>query len=145
VGFIISLNLRRRHLDESQRAMVGARLATMRQGERIDLVEISTKVSQEQTAALLHVSRETVVAANKVLQDGAAELVQAVDTGVLAVSAAVPLTALPRDLQPAALAEVQGEAAAKKPTAKLTGAVGRRRQGVTTNRAKGGPHAGSRD
>src|SRR5215471_2230482 len=94
LGFVISMNLRRRHLDESQRGMVAARLATMRQGERTDLVEISTRLSQEQTAALLHVSRETVVAAKKVLQEGTPELAQAVEAGTLTVSAAVPLTVL---------------------------------------------------
>jgi hypothetical protein len=132
VGFIISLNLRRRHLDESQRAMIAAQLATMRQGERTDLVEISTKLSQEQAAGLVHVSRETVVAAKKVLQDGAPALAQAVEAGILTVSAAVPLTALPREDQLTALQEAQHETTGKKTTAKQTRAVVRRRQKATT-------------
>ncbi len=126
------MNLQRRHLDESQRAMIAARLATMRQGERTDLVEISTKLSQEQAAGLVHVSRETVVAAKKVLQDGAPELAQAVEAGTLTVSAAVPLTALPREDQLTALQEAQHEATGKKTTAKQTRAVVRRRQEATT-------------
>src|SRR5215510_11156153 len=32
LSFVLSMNLRRQHLDESQRAMIAARLATMRQG-----------------------------------------------------------------------------------------------------------------
>ena len=132
LGFVLSMNLQRRHLDESQRAMIAARLATMRQGERTDLVEISTKLSQEQAAGLVHVSRETVVAAKKVLQDGAPELAQAVEAGTLTVSAAVPLTVLPREDQLTALQEAQHEATGKKTTAKQTRAVVRRRQEATT-------------
>jgi hypothetical protein len=81
---------------------------------------------------LVHVSRETVVAAKKVLQDGAPELAQAVEAGTLTVSAAVPLTTLPREDQLTALQEAQHEATGKKTTAKQTRAVVRRRQESTT-------------
>lgn len=37
MAFVISANLRRRHMDESPRAMVAAKLANMRQGARTDL------------------------------------------------------------------------------------------------------------
>jgi hypothetical protein len=132
LGFVLSMNLQRRHLDESQRAMIAARLATMRQGERTDLVEISTKLSQEQAAGLVHVSRETVVAAKKVLQDGAPELAQAVEAGTITVSAAVPLTALPREDQLTALQEAQHAATGKKITATQIRAVVRQRQEAMT-------------
>jgi hypothetical protein len=41
--FILSLNVRRRHLDESQRGMVAARIANMQQGTRTDLASIEAK------------------------------------------------------------------------------------------------------
>src|ERR1043166_1833343 len=62
VGFVVSMNLRRRHLDESQRGMVAARLANMRQGSRTDLALSANlpEVSQQQAAALLNVSERTL-------------------------------------------------------------------------------------
>src|SRR5262249_37177203 len=54
LGFVISMNVRRRHLDESQRAMIAARLANMPQGrpEKTPSIE---GVSQETAAQLLNV------------------------------------------------------------------------------------------
>lgn len=87
VSFVVSLNLHRRHLNESQRAMVAARIANMRQGERTDLVEISTR-SQSQAAEMLNVSRESVNKAKKVQEQGIPALAALVESGAVAVSAA---------------------------------------------------------
>src|SRR5262245_48110566 len=59
VAYVVSLNLRRRHLDESQRAMVAAKLATLKQGARTDLSPIG-EMSQGQAAALLNVGKRSV-------------------------------------------------------------------------------------
>lgn len=94
VPFVLSLNLHRRHLDESQRAMVAARIANMRQGERTDLAEISAR-SQSAAADLLNVSRDSVTKAKRVQDQGSPALVSAVDSGQVAVSTAAVLTDLP--------------------------------------------------
>ena len=62
LGFVVSVNLRRRHLDDSQRALVAAKLANMRQGERTDLEPRPklSKVSQAEAAKKLNVSRTSV-------------------------------------------------------------------------------------
>lgn len=106
IAYVVSLNLTRRHLDESQRAMVAARIATMRKGARTDLVEISTK-SQSAAADLLNVSRESVVSARKVIDRGTPELAAAVDAGDVAVSAAAQLVDRPVEVQRAVVASVQ--------------------------------------
>ena len=84
--YVISLNLRRRHLDESQRAMVADRVATMGEGRPKSTAEISA-VSQTAAAEMLNVSRESVVMARKVQEKGSAELAAAVDAGEIAMSA----------------------------------------------------------
>lgn len=100
-AFVISLNLRRRHLSESQRAMVAARLANMRQGERTDLQPsaILPKVSQSDAATQLQVSERLVRSGVRVINNGTPELTCAVDIGILSVSAASDLAQLPTDTQ----------------------------------------------
>src|SRR5262245_27570638 len=128
LGFVLSMNLRRRHLDESQRAMVGARLATFPRGAN-QHTAISAPTQQD-VATLLHVSADSIQAARKVQHEGASEVIAAVDAGVIAVSAAVPLLAMPREVQPLALEEATREGGGKKPTARQTRAVVRRQQVV---------------
>jgi hypothetical protein len=80
IAFVISLNLRRRHLDESQRSMVAARLATLRDGQRKSGASIDA-ASQSEAAELLNVSRPSVQRARTVIDKGTDELKHAVDQG----------------------------------------------------------------
>ena len=68
LAFVVSMNVQRRHLNESQRAMVAARLANMRQGARTDLGLSANlpEVSQGQAGSMLNVSERTVRSAVKV-------------------------------------------------------------------------------
>jgi 16S rRNA G966 N2-methylase RsmD len=93
LGFVVSANLHRRHLNESQRAMVAAKIATMRQGERTDLAQICAR-SQVDAATALNVSRRSTQHAKQVQTRGAPELVAAVERGQLAVSAAAEIASL---------------------------------------------------
>jgi hypothetical protein len=101
LGFILSMNLHRRHLDESQRAMVAAKIANMRQGERTDLQpsENSPKVSQAKAAEMLNISDFSLKAAKKVYAEAQPEVIRAVETGTMAVSAAAKLAEQPVAVQ----------------------------------------------
>jgi hypothetical protein len=88
IAFVISLNLKRRHLSEAQRAMVAAKLATMHQGERTDLSPIGERLSQADAANLLNVGKRSVERAKLVRDQGTPELVEAVERGDLSISAA---------------------------------------------------------
>lgn len=93
VDLVVSLNLHRRHLSESQRAMVAARLANMRQGTRTDLEHSANlpNVSQSQAAGLLGVSDRSLRSAKTVRFKGEPEVVSAVEQGVMPVSVAASL------------------------------------------------------
>ena len=92
------MNLRRRHLNESQRALVAAKLATMKQGARTDLASIEA-MSQPRAAELLNVGRASVQRAREVLDHGVPELRQAVEGGEVSVSAAAEGAAEPAEAQ----------------------------------------------
>jgi hypothetical protein len=90
VAYVVSLNLRRRHLNESQRAMVAAKLATLKLGDN----QHSEGRSIEGASRLLNVGHASVERAKTVQRAGAAELVHAVEQGTVSVSAAADVAML---------------------------------------------------
>ncbi len=109
-AFVVSKNLTRRHLSESQRSMIAAKLANMRQGRPSEKVPIGT-FSQNDMATLLNVSERSVKRANKVLRAGTSELINAVDNDKIAVAAAANLVDRPPEYQQAVVAKIaSGEA-----------------------------------
>lgn len=97
VGFVVSLNLKRRHLSESQRALVAANIANLEKGANQHTQICGT--SQAKAATLLNVSERAVSSAAKVKNEGAPELVQAVQQGKVSVSAAADVATLPKQEQ----------------------------------------------
>lgn len=107
VGFTVSLNLARRHLTESQRAMVAAELANMpRGGDRPSVsdanfdsanLHIRNEVSQSEAAALLQVSPRSVATAAKIERDAPAPIVEAVKAGVMSLNLAAQVASLPTE------------------------------------------------
>ena len=105
--FVVSLNLHRRHLSESQRAMVAAKLANM-PAHRPAGNSANLQTSQGAAADLLNVSTRSVANAAKVLQEAPQEVAQAVEQGQLSVSLAVKVAELPAaELEQVALAPPQ--------------------------------------
>lgn len=124
LAFVVAKNLARRHLSESQRAMVGTRLAKLAVGrppenppiggiasspiEQVtannpaDLPVIPT---QAEAAEMLNVSERSIQRARVVEEEGIPELVAAVDAGEIKVSAAAEIARLPKEDQPAAVEE----------------------------------------
>lgn len=99
-AFVVSKNLHRRHLNESQRAMIAARLATLRSGQHPGRSEQaaaiaaavpasqppSERTAQAEAAKLLNVSRGSVQRARVVLDKGTKEEIKSVEEGAAAVS-----------------------------------------------------------
>lgn len=101
LAYVVDMNLKRRHLNESQRAMVASKLATRTQRDTdrhlkkeaqsnqsdSDDVEISTsQPTVNRTAKLFNISRDSVIAAKLVRTKGSADDIKAVEEGKAAVS-----------------------------------------------------------
>jgi hypothetical protein len=113
VAFVVSMNLKRRHLNESQRAMVAAKLATLRDGQRADLVE---GLPIGRASELLSVGERSVARAREVQERGIAELGREVEAGKISVTAAADVASLPVEEQREIVARGEREilAAAKE-------------------------------
>ena len=96
VAFVVSKNVARRHLDESQRALAAAKIATLQNGQRKSASPIGEGHSQGEAAQLLNVGKRSVERAREVLNEGTPELVRAVEAGRVSVSAAADVATLPK-------------------------------------------------
>jgi len=85
---VISLNYHRRHLNDGQRAIIAARMATTSLGSNQNA---TGEVTQGQAAAMCKTSRDSVVRAKSVLNFGNDSLIQAVFEGRVDVSSAAAI------------------------------------------------------
>lgn len=97
LSFSISLNLTRRHLTDGQRQMVGAAIANIVHEQRKE--ETTMGASQEKASNLLNTSVRGIQRAKGILHEGAPELIEAVKSGLVSVSAASVVATLPKEEQ----------------------------------------------
>jgi hypothetical protein len=122
LGFVVSHNLHRRHLTESQRAMVAAKWAglkkgdvsTQRSGPPIGGPQSETK-TRDEAAKLLSVGTSSIDRAKKVIKGGISLLQDMVQCGDVSISAASEVAKMDKDKQ---IEIVSGGAAAVKKAAK---------------------------
>lgn len=98
LGFVISKNLHRRHLSESQRAVVAARLANMKRGgDRPSVTDtnfedanlhLRNEIRQSEAAEMLNVSPRSV-ASVKAIERDAPELIPQIEQGEITVHGAI--------------------------------------------------------
>jgi hypothetical protein len=97
LSFVVSKNLRRRHLKDSQRALIAARIANMPQGcRRADRTGL---VSQKEAADMLNVAERTVRMARVVETQSVQEVRRLVESGAVSILAAAKVASLPAATQ----------------------------------------------
>jgi hypothetical protein len=103
-AYVVSLNLKRRHMDESQRAMVAKKLATLEHGQR-QTGKFAGVTTQAEAASMLNVSERSVRTAGAVIDKAVPEIVTAVEKGDVSVSAAARFAKQPKEKQAKQIAE----------------------------------------
>jgi len=128
LAFVISKNMERRHLDDSQRALIAARIETAKHGapegnSRAAKTEMQNCISESQVtraeaAEMMNVSPRLVASAHKVEESGADELRAAVASGEVSVSDAAAIVDQPKSVQKKAVkAKRDGKATTVKKAA----------------------------
>jgi hypothetical protein len=92
IGFVVSANLRRRHLSPSQLAVLADELAQLRHGtnqhKKQDAQACASTLTQNEAADLVGASRRNTQKAREVREKGAPELLEAVKRGEVSLNAA---------------------------------------------------------
>lgn len=98
VGFTISLNLKRRHLDSGQRAMIAHSLERMNHGgdRKSENQDANLHVDRQQAAEMLNVSPRSVATAAMVEREAPEEVSQAVKAGAMSLNLAAQVAELPK-------------------------------------------------
>lgn len=109
LSYVISLNLNRRHLNESQRAMIGARLANMKVGNPNLQSGKSAQLSNKDASDKLNVSERIIKSAKKVQKEGIEDLQKSVEAGKVSVSAASDVATLNKEEQEVVVAKGEDE------------------------------------
>ena len=109
LSYVISLNLNRRHLNESQRAMIGARLANMKVGNPNLQSGKSAQLSNKDASDKLNVSERIIKSAKKVQKEGIEDLQKSVEAGKVSVSAASDIATLDKEEQEVVVAKGEDE------------------------------------
>jgi hypothetical protein len=113
--FVVSQNLHRRHLTESQRASIAATLVTTKLGYN---QYNRASVTNAQAAKMLGVSVATVKMAKEVAQKATPEIKEKVEKGELRLGAAKEVIEKPKEQQLAELARIVKEREERKQAAK---------------------------
>jgi len=99
LAYVISKNLKRRHLNDDQRRMAAARLASLAPGRPSEKTSQNANISRVEAATILSVDVAGVDRAKAVLATAAPEIRDAVDKGKLTVAAAHSAAKLPAETQ----------------------------------------------
>jgi hypothetical protein len=105
IGEVMALNVERRHLTVSQRAMIAEVLANLKHGRPEKKIKVSSGdlflplITREEAAAKLQVSKGSFNRARTVKKHGTPELAQAVKDGSVSLRAAADIVSLPHPEQ----------------------------------------------
>lgn len=105
--YVLSVNLQRRHLTESQRAMAAAEIATLPKGANQHTAAAAP--TQQSIAKLFAVSPDSIQRGKKIISHGSDVLIEQVRNGEISVAKAAELVTLSKNKQAAALKAAERE------------------------------------
>jgi ParB-like chromosome segregation protein Spo0J len=106
--FVAAMNIHRRHLDKSQRALIAEKMWTMKHGgdrKSYQVVDRRLDTTRERAAQIMNVGLSSVERVRRTRKNGVPEVIEAMEKGVITVDAASKITALPKEEQATALAQ----------------------------------------